>query len=199
MKYRYLTIEREYGSGGTRIAQQLAQRLQIPCYGHEIPELICARYGIPPERIERYEEAATGSFLFSIFLMSSAMTGQSESVPQEGQFYLAEQKIIRELASEGPAIFLGHCACEALRGCGTLANVFIRADNVVKTARIEAEYGIALRQAELVRRRYDKKRANYYYANTARHWEDLRNYDMVLDSGRLGVDGCVDALMGLMK
>ena len=36
MKFRYITIEREYGSGGTKIAQRLSEVSGVPCYGKEI-------------------------------------------------------------------------------------------------------------------------------------------------------------------
>ena len=39
MKHRYLTIEREYGAGGTAIAEKIAELTGIPCFGHEILEL----------------------------------------------------------------------------------------------------------------------------------------------------------------
>ena len=47
-------------------------------------------------------------------------------------------------------------------------------------------------------RRFDKKRANYYYANTLRRWDDRNNYDIVLDSSSLGVEGCVAVLKPLL-
>ena len=53
-------------------------------------------------------------------------------------------------------------------------------------------------KVDVVRRKYDKKRANYYKANTERKWDNFRDYDLVLDSAKLGIDGCVDALYGLM-
>ena len=48
-------------------------------------------------------------------------------------------------------------------------------------------------------RRFDNKRSRYYYANTTKKWEDMNNYDVVLDSGVLGIDGCVDALAALLR
>ena len=53
-------------------------------------------------------------------------------------------------------------------------------------------------KAEAIRRKYDKKRSNYYCANTSKKWDDLHNYDMVLDSGVLGMDGCVAILKALI-
>ena len=33
MKTKFITIEREYGSGGTTIARLLSDKTGIPCYG----------------------------------------------------------------------------------------------------------------------------------------------------------------------
>ncbi len=199
MRYRYLTMEREYGSGGTEIAKALSRALEIPCYGREILELTCKRLGISETKLEKYEETVTNSFLFSVFLMSNSVSGKAEPVAGEGQIYLHEQAVIRDLAAKGPAIFLGHCAIEALRGVNGVASVFLRADKAYKKARIQTEYGIDEKNVEATRKYYDKKRANYYYANTARRWDDLTGYDLVLDSGTLGTAGCVAALTGLMR
>ena len=118
----------------------------------------------------------------------------------DGHIYVAEQQIIRQLASRGRAIFLGHCAQEALKGRGDVIRVYIRCtDEQARRERIVREYGIAPENAESTRKRYNKKRANYYYANTAKKWDDFRNYEIVLDSGRLGLEGCAAVLEGLFK
>ena len=54
MKFRYITIEREYGSGGTKIARRLSEACGVPCYGHEILEAVAKKQGIPVERINPY-------------------------------------------------------------------------------------------------------------------------------------------------
>ena len=51
MKFRYITIEREYGSGGTKIARSLSEATGVPCYGYEILEAVAKKQGIPVERI----------------------------------------------------------------------------------------------------------------------------------------------------
>ena len=55
------------------------------------------------------------------------------------------------------------------------------------------------RKWSLYAKKYDKKRANYFYANTAKTWDDFRNYDIVLDVSNIGIDGCVAVLRGLME
>lgn len=75
---------------------------------------------------------------------------------------------------------------------------FIRAAEEDKTWRTITDYGIPESSAAATMKRYNKKRANYYYANTARKWDDYKNYDIILNSSSLGIDGCVAALKGLI-
>lgn len=54
MKASYITIEREYGSGGTKIARALAQATGVPCYGEEVLEEVSRRYGVSIDEIQKY-------------------------------------------------------------------------------------------------------------------------------------------------
>lgn len=199
MKCSYITIERQYGSGGTEIARRLAEETGIPCYGREILEEVSAKYHISIDEIEEYEETVQNSFLYSVYVMGKVQSGDGDCLARDGHIYVAEQKVIQELASNGPGIFVGHCASEALKGQSNVVRVFIRcSDDEAKKRRIQEEYGVSAAQTESTRKRFDRKRANYYNANTQQKWNDMSNYDVVLDSGKLGIDGCVKALKGLM-
>lgn len=199
MKANYITIEREYGSGGTFVARKLAEECGIACYGREILEEVSKEYNISPESIEQYEETVTNSFLYSILIISRAQAGDPDMLANEGHIYVAEQLMIKKMAARGRAIFLGHCAAEALKDRKGVVRVFIRSSKEDKKRRIMETYDIDEKDVELVRKRYDKKRANYFYANTAKTWDDLRNYDVVLDTSTLGIDGCVEMLKGLLE
>lgn len=199
MKCRYITIEREYGSGGTQIAQLLSRECKVPCYGREILEAVAKRKGISVERIEQYEEKATNSLLYALVMMGRAQSGNADMLTTEGLIYLEEQEEIRKIAMEGRTIFLGHCASEALKDKEGVIRVFIRsASNEAKRRRIRTDYGIAEKDVDAVQKFYDRKRANYYYANTSKNWKNLNNYDIVLDSSVLGIEGCVSVLKGLL-
>ena len=64
MSFQYITIEREYGSGGTNIARRLAEACGIACYGEEILEAVAQKLDISVEQIQRYEESVSNSFLY---------------------------------------------------------------------------------------------------------------------------------------
>ena len=200
MKFRYITIEREYGSGGTKIARRLSEVSGVPCYGREILEAVAKKQGIPVERINQYEEKATGSLIYSMFVMSRVQTGDPNMLTKEGKVFLDEQLEIRRLAMEGPAIFLGHCASDALRDQKGVIKVFIHSENEEEVKnRIAKDYGIAPGDVESTRRFYNKKSAGYFRANTGNEWKDLKNYDVVLDSAKLGIEGCVNILKGIFE
>lgn len=193
-------LEREYGSGGTKIARLLAEQTGIACYGHEILEEVSKENNLSVDKIESYEEKATNSFMYSVYMIAQASSGKADMLTNGGHIYVAEQAVIRRLAKLGPSVFLGHCASEALKEQSGVVNVFIRCtDEAAKKKRITEDYGIDAVQADAVGRRFDKKRANYYYINTAKKWDDLRNYDIVLDSGVIGINGCVAVLRGLLN
>ncbi len=200
MKIKYITIEREYGSGGSKIAEELARRCGIACYGREILEMAAQNQHVSVEDVERYEETASSSLLYSFFVMGQAQSGQiSDVMPMESRLYVEEHEVIKTLARKGPAVFVGHCASEALKEERGVLRVFIRADEYFKRARAIEHYGIAEKDAEAVCRRYNKKRANYYAFNTAKKWDDLSNYDIVLDSSTIGIEGCVKILASLIQ
>ncbi|MFQ6806856.1 MAG: cytidylate kinase family protein [Lachnospiraceae bacterium] len=60
MKFRYITIEREYGSGGTKIGCELSKVSKVPCYGREILEAVAKKRGITEDQINRYEGVCNG-------------------------------------------------------------------------------------------------------------------------------------------
>lgn len=199
MKNKYITIEREYGSGGTKIARRLAEETGIPCYGREILEAVSKKHDLSIETIEHYEETVTNSFLYTFYLMAQANSGSTDMLTKEGHIFVAEQAEIKKFAANSSAIFLGHCASQALRDREGVLKVFIRcSDNEAKQKRIIEDYKIAPDDAERTRKYFDKKRANYYHANTTKKWTDFSGYDLVMDSAALGIDGCVAALKALL-
>ena len=199
MKCNYITIEREYGSGGTKIARRLAEECGVACYGPESLEAVSRKNHISVDQIQHLEESVSGSFLYTLFVMSKVQSGDSDMLSGEGKIFVEEQRAIEYFAGQGPAIFLGHCAAQALKNRRGVIKVFIRADAEEKKKRIMADYHIPEQDVESTRKRFDNKRSKYFYANTTQHWNDAKNYDIVLDSTQLGIEGCVAVLKGLFS
>lgn len=197
MRVRYITIEREFGSGGSKIAAETAKQCGIACYGREIMETVAKEQNVSVKALEEYEESVSGSFLYSMFVMSQSQTGNPDLLSPEAKLYVAEARVIKNLAQQGPGIFVGHCASEALKDMDGVLRVFIHASDESKLARAIQDYGIPEKQVSAVCRKANRRRSNYYSFCTQKTWNDLNNYDLVLDSTRLGIEGCAAALAAL--
>lgn len=195
MKYDIIAIEREYASGGREIGQKLAEKLHIPYYGREILHMAAERIGAQPEYVEHMDETAPNSLLFSLYAMSTAVPFDSTKVSPENALQQAESQIIKELAAKGPCVIIGRCAGAILKDRPNVLRVFIHADMESRRKRATEVYGQKKDPVDPILRKYDKRRSNYYAFYSAQKWDSRQEYQMMLDSGQLGIDRCVDILV----
>lgn len=187
-----ITIGREYGSGGREIGEKVAAALHIPYYDRKIIDLAAQKTGFHADFIENEEHRITGSFLFNIATGGYPIgVGQPMGLSLTDQVYRAECEVIRKIAAEGSCVIVGRCADYVLRDDFTCFNLFIHASFDRRCERIMAEYSLSRDKAAESIRKTDKNRTRHYQYYTSRGWGDAQNYDMTLDSGRLGIDGCV--------
>ena len=90
-------------------------------------------------------------------------------------------------------MLVGRCADYVLRDHPNLISVFIKADMSARVARA-IERGADPLKAEDVVRKADKQRASYYNYYSTSTWADITNYDICVDSSRLGYEGACDLL-----
>ena len=76
-------------------------------------------------------------------------------------------------------------------------HVFIYADAQFKADRIVRLYGEREDVPEKRLEEKDKKRKVYYKNYTGRIWGMSNNYDISLNSGKLGIENCVDIIVKL--
>ena len=197
--YRYVTIEREYASGGAQVGQLVGQALGVPVYGREILEMAAQEGGTTPEYMEHLEETDTNSLLDSLVAMAKTTQGQLPQISQTDQLNLLESQIIQRLAQEGPCVLVGRCAGWVLRERQDVLQVFVHADRETRLRRAREEYGVSPDKAPAVLHRYDHRRSNFYHANTGRSWSRREGYHLVLDSGLLGVELCARIVEGAVR
>ena len=192
-----ITIGRQYGSGGREVGRRLASRLEIPYYDKEILSEASKDSGICEELFEDHDEKPTRSFLYS--LVTGVQTHGNPStmymdMPLNHRIFLAQFDTIRRLAGNGPCVVVGRCADYVLRDEKNVVNVFLKADMEHRIERA-IERGAEPSCAQDIVKRHDKERASYYnyYATTT--WGDVNNYDLCLDTGKVGYDGAVDMII----
>lgn len=191
MKNRIITISRQFGSGGRTIGKEVAQKLGIPCYDQELIEKISEDTGLNAEFISAHTETTVYSTL-----IASAFNTYSASSTQD-YLWDIQVKIITQLAEQGPCVIVGRCADYILKDKADLLKVFVHADDQSRADRIVNLYGVKEDSPLKRLAKKDKRRAAYYRFYTDIEWGDVRNYHISLDSGKLGIDKCVDIIADL--
>nr|WP_317281953.1 cytidylate kinase-like family protein [uncultured Sellimonas sp.] len=197
-----ITIGREFGSGGHEIGTRLSECLHIPLYDKEMLERASKESGICEEILKAHDEKPTNSFLYSLVMDTYSVgytSGAYADMPINHKIFLAQFDAIKKIADEGPCILIGRCADYALEDYPNVLSVFIHADVTKRVKRISRMYDLTDAKAKELILKTDKKRGSYYNYYTNKKWSSIQSYDVCLDSGVLGIDGCVEAIMELIK
>lgn len=197
MKYQIIAIEREYASGGNEIGEKTAKRLGIPCYGQEVLNRAAEQMNTVPERLLHLEESTSNSLLYSLGMAAKMAIGERDGLSEEGALYVVEERVIKDMALQGPCVIVGRCAGWILRDRPDVLRVFIHADREYRMKRAVEVYGIEERNVDSTLKRYDRRRANFYRANTGMSWDDKNGYHLVIDSSAVGIEECVNMISRL--
>lgn len=195
MKKKIITIERQYGSGGSVIGKLAAEKLGINCYNRQILEMTADRCGISPEYLESAEENVPTSFLYSLLLSANPSRSLEDDLPLSDKVFLMESRIITEIAEkEEMFVLVGRCGSYILEDKGCFS-VYIYADPSEREKRAVREYGIPESKAENIMKKADKRRETFYNVNTGKQWQDKDQYHLCLNSAVLGDDLCAELIV----
>ena len=194
---KVITISREYGAGGHTIGKRVAQELGIEIYDKDIVRETVRASGFETEVVQEEEEDVSKASTFLKSLCSSSVHYRD---PQE-VIHEVQTAVILQFAKKGPCVILGRCADDILRESGIeTLNVFIHADDLHRAVRISEMTGITnATELQKLMAKKDSSRRNYYEHYTRKKWGDSHNYDLTLDSGKLGVDLCVQMIVEAAK
>jgi cytidylate kinase len=199
MGTKIITIERQYATGGKRIAKMVAEKLGIPYYNNHILELAGEKIGLPADYLMDVEETTSGSLLFSLAMAATVNATGVTLMSLSQQLFLAEEEIIKDLVKNGPCVIVGRCAGHILRDHENCLNVFIYGEREKRIDRALNVYNIPRNEVESMVRKMDKRRANFYNTSAQKKWGERDNYHLCLDSGTLGIEKCVDLIVEAAK
>ena len=192
-----ITMARQYGSGGKTIGAMLAKELGINCYSREILRMASEESGINERLFGMSDEKMKGAGWFKI--LSRPYDG--ELLPPEDKDFVSEEnifnyqaKIIKDLAEKESCVIVGRCADYVLKDNPNVVSVFVHADLEKRIRRVARKNELTDATAKDRIQKTDKRRASYYNYYTSKKWGDAASYNLSLDSGVLGIDGCVQMI-----
>lgn len=199
MSNLYITIGREFGSGGREIGKKVAKALNIPYYDKELMAVAAQESGLSPQFLQSYDEKPTNSFLYSLVMGHQGMITGHQTTSVDQMAANAQRDAILSVADKGSCVIVGRCADYILRDRLGLVRIFITADLDARIARVSKRDGLDPKAAEEKIRRMDKTRASYYSFHTDRKWGAAECFDMCLSSSFLGVDKAAELILKLCE
>ncbi|MCR4728490.1 MAG: cytidylate kinase-like family protein [Lachnospiraceae bacterium] len=196
-----ITIARQYGSGGRTIGQMLAEKLGVEYYDKDLIKKASEESGINVSLFAKADERSKGlfSFLRKKNYGGKVLDPSSADFTSEENLFNYQAKIIRDLAEKESCIIIGRAADYILKDRDDVLSVFVHAPHDFLMEQAAKKHSMSERELEKYIAKIDKSRADYYKTHTGREWTDARNYDLCLDSSRLGFDRCVEEIIAYMK
>lgn len=197
-----ITIARQYGSGGKTISEMLSEELGMHYYDKELVKLASEDSGINEALFVKADEMMHNNSLFR----ADQNVYQGELIPPESNDFTStdnlfnyQAKVIKELAEKESCIIIGRCSDYILSDYDNVLSVFIHAPHDFCMEQAAKKHSMSTKELERFIAKTDKRRADYYKYHTGREWTDARNYDLCLDSSKLGFERCVEEIKAYMK
>ena len=171
-----ITISREYGSGGHYVGELLAKETGLKFYDKNLISMISKKTGLSKEYISENDQKLA-SFKYSN--------------NNDDRIFIAESKVIKDLAEKESCIIVGRCANYVLKDNQDTLKIFLYSSDNDKVNRAVKYYGLQEENALKEIRKINNERAKHYKYYTGRDWYNLANYDLVLNVDYLGVQETV--------
>lgn len=190
-----ITISREFGSGGRELGKRLADYLGVPCYDHEIINMVAEKLNMDKTYVHHISEK-------DVRIFYPATIGHRFLAPTQAsqgtvKVTLAQHDIIRQLASQGDCVIVGRCADVVCRDLNPL-NLFVYADNLSKLARCQsrAPETEQLSEKEMLRKmkQIDKERAAYRELFAETQWGRKETYHLCVNTSGREIKALVPAI-----
>lgn len=193
---KIITIGRQFGSGGRKIGEALAESLGVKYYDKELISLAAKESGVDPSVFYSVDERAANSLLYSLSMGVYSFAGNMDQMPVNDRLYVLQHKIIRQIADEGGCVIIGRCADYVLRDRQELVRIFVCADMDYRIRRAIEQKGVKESKAEQAVHKTDKSRANYYNFYSGRKWGQTENYDLCINRTNLTDEQAVSVIRG---
>jgi CMP/dCMP kinase len=208
-----ITIGRQFGAGGNVVAEMLSRELKVDVLESRIIDEVAHRLQLPKEEVEA-EDEQPGSLLHRLLMALGSASGEPMIQPEatvwnppnvdpvfDTRRAVLEitQHVIKEAAREGNVIIVGRGGAYILRDFEGALHVFLRAEDAIRVKAVMARLKLTEEEA---RRRLKQSDENWtaYIKQVYGHDRNLAgHYDLVLDTGRLGYDATVAAIVAALR
>jgi CMP/dCMP kinase len=197
-----ITISRQYGAGGSQVAQRVAERLGWRVVDNELIERVAAEAGLAPEDVARREERVPG---FVQRLAQALVAGTPEAGPgpaiavplsslAEPDLVRVTERVVAQVAAEGKVVLVGRAATAVLATEREALHVRVVASRAYRIRVAAERLAVSEEEAARITDDTDRNRARYHKEFYKREWTDPVGYHMTLNTETLGLDGAAEVI-----
>jgi cytidylate kinase len=182
-----VALTRQAGSRGAEVARAAGARLGWPVYDNELLKRIAEEKGLPEKLLATLDERHF-SWLEGAMRSFSPAAGATERAYVKGLL-----EVLAALGEAGHCVIVGRGAAHVLPAETTL-RVRVVAPRESRLAAVQASMDFTPEQAARWVDHTDHERALFVQRAFRADVADPLGYDLVLNSARLGIDGCADLI-----
>jgi cytidylate kinase len=191
-----ITITRQHASGGSEVARLVAAELEWDVIDNEFVDEVARRAGLPPDAVAQRDERAPGLLerLARTLAAGSpelfiATAGIPRVEPDEAAIVRQTERVIAEAAAHGRIVLVGRGAQAVLAQRPDALHVYVVAAKPWRMKLAVERLGVKPTEVEKVVDETDRQRDQYVRTYYGRQRQDVANYDMVVNTEKLGIDG----------
>jgi cytidylate kinase len=168
-----ITISREFGSEGDRIAQDVAQAMDYHFVDRKFIGTIIGQYGY----VEFDKEYSTLPTFWERF--------DAQREKDRDAMVGMLNKVTQAVAHHGDAVILGRSGFEVLGGFADVLHVRLQAPFAVRVQRIMSQQNLSLEAAEELVKQTDRVRLGFVEEFYRVPWNSMQSFDLVINTGKV--------------
>ena len=200
-----VTVSRQYGSGGSEVAERVATLLGWHLYDNAVVDEVARRLGMSTEEVSAREERVPSLPERIASAMALGMPEVMPTVadlalqPDDQRILTMTQRVMEEAVLAGPAVLVGRGAQGLLATRTDALHIFCYAPTEALIAYAINNLGVAPADAPRVVEQTNHQRELFVKRHWKRNWRDVANYHLCVNTAWLGLDGAADLIVQLAR
>jgi cytidylate kinase len=199
-----VTISRMFGSGGSLVAQRVADALGWDLLDNRVVDAVAERLGVSRAEVSAHEERVPSL----VERLATAMTlsvpemlpvADTNLPPTEERIVQVTEAVIEEAVQTGNMVLVGRGAQCLLANRPDALHVFCYAPRSALAAFVMSDQGVSHAEALRLVDATNRQREQYVKQHWNREWRAEENYDLCVNTGTLGIEGAARIVIELAR
>jgi cytidylate kinase len=199
-----ITVAREYGAGGSDLANAVGERLGWPVLDREMVGRMAARLGLDERTVATLDEHPP-TLLARFAAMMQVLPGEAPVIVDPADVMHpdavadAAAAVVRDAVAQPPVVIVGHGAQCLLHDRARTLHLRLVAPAHSRAARLRARGAADPASVASDIRRMDEARSAYIRRYHASDWRDPMLYDLEINTGRVSIDEAAEMVVALVR